>query len=243
MIINIWSTPRTGSVWLMHHLKAQYNRPHTLLIAAPFEPWQNSTYRIVLPDGRDKFIPHYQSGAFFQDFYFDGQGILRSRLNYCQRVRTPGQEAEHNLKLLKKVKSDQIVIVNNHVPIEKNYFDRMLTLASRNIWIDRKNKKDQLASWAISMHSGTFTYFDRSHVFSDQVDIFDKKLLVDLVKRIKVWEKCDKTGHEVLSFEDLELYSGPGFPVDGNTNSWSRLGQQIKDDIMDLVLEYESQNI
>lgn len=242
MIINIWSTPRTGSVWLMHHLKSQYAMPNTRLIAAPFEPWQNSTYRFILPDGRDQFIPQYRDGAFWQEFYLE-HGILCSRLNHFQRTRTPKEEADYNLELFLKIRPDQLVILNSHVPIETVYFNPMVEMASRNIWIDRKNKRDQLASYAISMSCGTFTYFDRSHVFRDSVETCDRKLLVDIMDRIRYWDDFSKTGHEVVSFEDLQFYNGPGFPVDGNENSWARLGSTIKQDILDLIDEYETEHV
>ena len=238
MIINVWGTQRTGSVWYMHYLASQYNNDN-ILMAAPFEDFQNSTYKIKDETGRGIYIYEYRTNAFYNEYYLDENQYLRKRKIYNRRTRSPIEEELRYLDIFRNVNSDQLVIINHHVPLHRDYMPEMMALASRNIWIDRKNKKQQLASWVVSWSCKTFTYYDTVSVYNGEVHDCDRSVLEKLLHRIQWWDNYSNKS-ETISFEDLPFSNKPGFPVDGNLNSWNRLSDNMKNTINELVEEYEN---
>ena len=237
MLINLWSTPRTGSVWYSKHLQSLY--PGSRLITEMFNRYHMNMYHLEHSSGSIQNYHDYIDNGFYKEFYLDNLGHISIRKVYDKRTRTIEQEEQYCFDLVKSRNNDQIVIMHNHVlPIREDIRQYLLDKADRNIWIYRKDRRAQLASYAVAISTRKFAQLVPALPEDSIVTDCNEDVLTNLIKRIAVWDKL--SGPEQIAFEDIEFYNRPGFPYDQNTQPWARISGKMQQTIDRLVCEYEN---
>ena len=238
MIINLWSTPRTGSVWYSYHLKDQY--PESVLSTEMFNPRHMNLY--FLQNETNGSYENFHKpvvNGFYVDYYFDTNNFICKRKVYGVRERDIPQEEEYLFSLIKNRNANQTLIMHNHIsPMNTNIRSYLIEQGKQNIWIFRKNKRQQLASYAIALATRQFSNFISLTSDSEQVPDCDIGLLENLIERIKLWDSFPKT--DVIAFEDIKFYNKSGFPKDQNSDPLTRVSSRIKHIIEELVSYYEN---
>lgn len=237
MLINLWSTPRTGSVWYSYHLKTQH--PDSLLLTEIFNQYHMNMYHYRNEDGSIKNYHTFVDGSFYFEFFLDENNLLKKRKIFSERIRSSDEEEDYCFELIKKVNRSQILILHNHIdPIRNNIRDFLISKADRNIWIYRKNKVEQLASYAIAMSTKKFAIFRDNAITDEFIQDCDQKHLENLIRRIKIWDMFYK--EETVAFEDINFYNQKGFPLDQNLDPLSKISDSLKSTIKLLVEKYEN---
>ena len=237
MIINLWSTPRTGSVWYSKYLSQKY--PGSMLVTEMFNRYHMNMYHVRDPVGAIRNFHQPVENGFYKEYYLDSNNFLSKQDIYGVRTRTIDQEEQYCFELLKKVNKDQILIMHNHIdPINNDIRTWLLANADKNYWIYRKNKKLQLASYAVALSTKKFAAFNKAAISYEPVQDCELAPLENLIRRIKVWDSFEKT--DKVAFEDIDFFDAPGFPLDQNTDPWSRLSIKMQKYIETLVNSYEN---
>ena len=235
MIVNLWSTPRTGSVWYSHYLSRQYSE--SLLITEMFNRYHMNMYHVRGDDGSIKNYHEFVPNSFYKEYYLDDRNFLNRRSVYSSRTRDIDAEEKYCFELLTNVNQNQILVMHNHVdPINTEIRDYLINATHKNIWIYRKNKHQQLASYAVALSTKKFAAFHKTAVSYEPVEDIDRGPLDNLMRRIKVWDSLPKT--DVIAFEDIQFYEESGFPVDQNIDPWARLSENMKSIINEIVKQY-----
>lgn len=237
MIINLWSTPRTGSVWYSKFLSQKY--VNSFVVTEMFNRYYMNMYQVRDLTGAIKNYNQPVVGGSFKEYFLDSMNFLSKQDIYGVRARTIEQEEEYCFELLKKVNKDQILIMHNHIdPINDNIRNWLLANADKNYWIYRKNKKLQLASYAVALSTKKFAAFNNAAISYEPVADCDLGPLKNLIRRIKVWDSFEK--NNMIAFEDIDFFDAPGFPLDQNTDPWARLSVNMQTSIEALVSNYEN---
>lgn len=232
MIINIWSTPRTGSVWYSCYQTYLHNG---YLISEPFNTFYMIYHKSI--DGRVFNLPDYEEGSFYIDYFLE-DGAYTSRKVFGKRERTVEEEEQYRLGLIEKLDLSKTHIIRNHVsPLSESIRKRLLEIGQKNFYTYRKDKRAQLASYAIAFASKEFMLLDENKRTDDLVDDIDTAPLEQLIERIKVWDKLEK--EEVIAYEEMPFQDILGFPVKQNKNHYSRLSNRMIMLIDKLVSKYE----
>lgn len=237
MIINLWSTPRTGSVWYSKYLCEKYT--DSILVTEMFNRYHMNMYHVRDSAGAIRNYHQPIENGFYKEYFLDSNNFLNKKDVYNVRARTIEQEEEYCFELLKKVNKDQILIMHNHIdPINDNIRNWLLANADKNYWIYRKNKKLQLASYAVALSTKKFAAFNKAAISYEPVADCDLGPLKNLIRRIKVWDSFEK--NNMIAFEDIDFFDAPGFPLDQNTDPWARLSVNMQTSIEALVSNYEN---
>lgn len=241
MIINLWSTPRTGSVWYSFHLAKLH--PGSLRLNEMFNPRHMNMYHLH-DTVSDSFLNHHRfvDGSFYHDYYLDDQGFIQKRRIYAERSRSPAEETEYLKTLIHNRNPQQVLILHNHIePIDTGVRQYLLHEAKENIWIHRRNKTQQLASYAVAMITGRFVSFGLNPCQLPLDRDCNPMALINLMQRIRVWDSHVKS--QVVAFEDIDFYHAPDFPRDQNHDPWTRCSAQTQSLIKQLVDDYENSQI
>lgn len=233
MIINLWSTPRTGSVWYSYHLK-KFHHP-AILLTEPFNRYHMNLYHHIV-NGKLINLDDYVEGSFYKDYFLENGKIIYNH-NYNKRSRSIQQEEDHMIGLLDKINKDDNYIIHNHVhPISDKVLHKLIEIGD-NLWIYRKDKVAQLASYAIAFATKEFVRFNKNvQTSSDLIEIRDVEPLRRLINRIKIWDNLSKD--KIIAYEDIEFYELPGMPYKQNNNYTNLLSDNSIKLIHDLLDEY-----
>lgn len=238
MIINLWSTPRTGSIWYSHWLK--FNHPGSMLITEMFNKLHMNMYHVQDSKGTILNFHHVVPGGFFKEYHLDDNNYLTVRRNYGTRSRSPDQEEQYHWELIKQVNPTQVLIVHNHVePMAIDIKQYLLNSADKNIWICRRDRVAQLASYAVAISTRKFAEFIGTGP-QDLVQDCDEFYLTNLLKRIQVWDQSPKNHSDIVEFEQINFQNLPGFPVDQNIDPTKRLSRRLLNIITQMVRDYEN---
>ena len=138
MIINLWSTPRTGSVWYSNYLKQQY--PGSVLITEMFNQYHMDIYRHTMHNGRRINAHTYAAGFFYED-YFILDGTIATKKVFAERTLSIEQEETYRIDLFNQVTSAVPLILHNHVaPIDEKVRQHLVSIADKNVYIYRKDR-------------------------------------------------------------------------------------------------------
>lgn len=233
MIINLWSTPRTGSVWYSYHLQ-KLHEP-AILLTEPFNRYHMNLYHFFV-NGKVVNLDDYVHGSFYKDYFLENGRIVYNS-NYSKRSRTIQQEEDHLLRLLDKINKEDNYIIHNHVyPISEKILDKLVEIGD-NIWIYRKDKVAQLSSYAIAFATKEFVRFNKNiQTDNTLIEIKDVEPLKRLINRIKIWDSLSK--ETTIAYEDIEFYELPGMPYKQNNNYADRLSANSIRLINDLLNEH-----
>jgi hypothetical protein len=107
----------------------------------------------------------------------------------------------------------------------------------RNIYIYRKDKLAQLASYAIAIETNEFVRFKKvNEENSNLITITNVDRLKMLIERIKIWDNIKK--EETIAYEDIQFYNKLGMPMKQNCNYKTRLTAQSILILEDLLEKY-----
>lgn len=248
MLINLWSTPRVGSVWTAFRLyhEAMKEDKNSTLVVEFFNRYHYNIYKKE-EDGSDRNVYIYSEGCRRDEFFIENDEIKKT-IVYGPHIRNADEEEHYRLSLLDKIDFEKTTtIFHNHIePLGPGIYDKLFSLAPRNIFIKRNSLRDQLASFAVAFYTREFAIFKET-TNSDVSNVrADHRSLTMLYDRIVKWEKLDKTGCEILTYEDIDFddykknHPSDRFPVKQNkTSAFDKLSNQSKDFIMTLVKEHE----
>ena len=239
MIINLWSTPRTGSVWYSIYLtKTTVN---SKLITEFFNPYHMNIYHTD-----DKHVSvnyhEYRSGLYYKNYYINNNELKVEKV-YSNRIRNVEEEELYRIELFNKLPKNKTYILHNHVyPINQSIFNQLLNDPnSKNIFIYRKDRKQQLASYAVAYSTKKFAAWSSDNLDTTSlVEDINIGTLEHLVQRIKVWDNIDKKNHTVLAYEDINFLKLDRAPVKQNVNAWDRLSDNMKNSITNLLENWDN---
>lgn len=244
MIINLWSTPRTGSVWYSGKLLIDLRKQglDAQLLTEPFNLFHLDMYKNPMPNGTTQNIHEYQHGCYYEEYLLTEDGAIDKTHIYGHRVRGIAEEQAYRLDLLSKCDSEKFpLVLHNHImPLGDGIYDKLYNLADRNVYIHRRNLKEQLASYAVAYHTKVFAQFkpsDLSHVQDITVKAHVLEFLLD---RIQHWDKLDKGNNEVIAYEDIDFMEHADragkLPIKQNpTPAFDRLSLETQNVILSLI--------
>lgn len=209
MIINLWSTPRVGSIWYSMHLAQENNCKR---ITEMFNPFHMVDHYRTIKDGVVTNFGHYDpaNNSCYDDYFLDDNNMLQHRFVYAQREKTYKEELECRKKMIFNLNPDNNLLFHNHVePIDHEIRDYLTSIADKNVYIYRRDRRAQLASYAIAFTSKNFGKFKDVHVEYEPIEHIPHLAMEKLVERIKVWDALEKHG-ETIAYEDIEFYNKQG---------------------------------
>ena len=242
MLINLWSTPRTGSVWtsirLLNESRELGNETH--LMTEMFNRWHMDVYRVV-EAGSVRNVHQYESGSYYVNYSLDERGVIKQDKVYAPRSRDIESEEQHRIEIINSCDINVCtLILHNHTsPLATGVYEKLCAVASRNIYIGRKSISQQLASYGVAMATREFARFKDSTVPLNANDWNlrpDHKSLEQLTERVLNWMSLvDIDNDEVLWYEKLDFSkSYPGSTVKQNrVNPLLRLHPDTREYIRD----------
>lgn len=205
MIINLWSTPRTGSVWYSMHLAKTYNAKR---ITELFNPYHMNIYHKQV-DGKIFNYHTYIDKSYYHEYVLLDGKLSTKHIN-APRTRSVNEEFEYRVDLIKLIKDNDNLILHNHVaPIDES-IRQYLSSTYPNIYIYRRDRRAQCASYCIAYTTKIFANFRTPHQY-DIIDEVPEIQLRQLVERIKRWDEIPKDG-DIIAYEDIEFVDTQGFP-------------------------------
>jgi len=205
MIINLWSTPRTGSNWYASYLLNENKKinPKTQI----FHQYLNYFHFINYskPNHTD-WVYEYESGCTYPHYAFDH---LKKSIVYTykssKRTQTPEEEENYRIKILEKHNHDKFpLVLHNHVlPMSQKSYDYLFHKADRNVFLYRENLVDQLSSYALAYQT-TIWKPKKNLPVSENVKT-DEQTIKNLYDRIIYWHKLDKTNCDIVKYEDINF--------------------------------------
>lgn len=215
MLVNLWSTPRTGSNWYSQYLYKKYSAENkrTLLYTQYLNEYHFINY--TKPNYND-FVYEYDKGCSYKSYEFDQ---LKEAISYVaitkQRQRNSKDEEKYRLDLLKKHnhKKNPSIFYSHVAPMSNLAYKTLYDMADKNIFLYRKDIKRQLSSYALAY--GTTQY--KPHKLKVYEDVYvNYDVIKNLVDRIIYWYNLDKTNCEIVCFENLEFGIDSSLPKQQN---------------------------
>lgn len=221
MIINLWTTPRSGSNWYARKLVRDYQsmtRSYCLN-----ELFNRNIYGFYYrnDDGKVHFVKDFTDGCFYIEYKLDKDNAIIQETIYSPRVRSPEDEEKYRIDLIRAVNRNHVVILSNHVsPISPTIYDELVTMADKNIYLHRKDIRSQLASYCISYATKQFISFTDNSVPAENVSV-PKGVVNDIAFRILHWHSLDKSEGKIIDYESINFveYTDAGMPKKQNKKS------------------------
>ena len=235
MLINLWSTPRTGSNWYSQYLYKKYisENQRTILYNQFLNYYHLINY--TKPNYND-FVYEYDRGCSFKSYEFD---YLREAITYThiqkQRQRNSHDEEKYRLELLTKHnhKKNPSIFYSHVAPMSNLAYSTLFEMADKNIFLYRKDIKRQVSSYALAY--GTTQYKPNKAQVYEDVNV-DYGVIKNLVDRIILWYQLDKTNCEVVCFENLEFGFDSTLPKQQNKlDPFNQLSVDTQKHILNLL--------
>lgn len=207
MLTVLWSTPRTGSTYYSSYLLSQYNKENinVTFLRQYFNKFHLDSY---LKNDYPDLVYQYQEGCYYLEYFLQplGNKILYKFVSGKRKLDCVYEET-HRINILEKSNLKKFpVFISQHVqPMSKDTFYYLKNKANRNIFIYRENFIDQLASYVVALATNKFQKVNDSIIEPVTNAEIDLGWLDDLTSRIKYWHTIDKTGCEIVKYEDLEF--------------------------------------
>lgn len=241
MLTVLWSTPRTGSTWYSHYLYEQsLDISKVVFLRQYFNDFHIQSYmKFGDPDLIMKFEPY----CFYTEYYLDAlsKKILQKNVHE-KRWRSQKNEEEYRIKLLETTNLKKYpVLIHQHVsPMSISSYSYLRSKADRNIFLYRRNTIDQLSSYALAMHTSIFRKQSPNHPVPILKDVsVDRQILNSLANRIKDFYKHDKTGCEIVYYEDIDFSLRKNTEKLNKVRPFDQLSDQTKLDILELNEDIE----
>lgn len=240
MIINLWSTPRTGSNWYCSYLAQEQEKQGNKV--SIFHQYLNYFYFInyAKPNASD-WVYEYSDKCTYPSYHFD---ILRQSVVYKhksgKRINTPTQEEEYRINLLDKHNDTKNpLILHNHIlPMSDRAYDYLFRKAHKNIFLYRENLVNQLASYALAYTTGFWKPTKNNIVMQDVKA--DRVAIKNLFDRILHWHTLNKDGCQIVKYEDINFNVEGKLPTKQNViSAFSQLDIETQIYILDLEREFK----
>lgn len=241
MIVNLWSTPRTGSNWYSQYLYKKYSSENkrTRLYAQYLNQYHFINY--IKPNCTD-FVYQYDYDCSYKYYTYD---YLRQSISYTykieKRIGDSNSEEHYRLELLFKHNhiKNPTIFYSHIAPMSDLAYNTLFNMADKNVFLYRKDIKRQLSSYALAY--GTAQYKQSVKIYKDITVDYD--VIKNLVDRIIKWHALDKTNCEIVCYEDLEFELHSDLPKQQNKiDPFSQLSNTTQEYILNLV-DYFSKSI
>jgi len=241
MIINIFSTPRTGGIYFTYYTARQNNSE---FINELFNEHMFGTYRFFDKNNTLCISYDYHESFFYYDYYHDQDCYIKIKRNYSPWNRSLDEEREYRFNLLKNRNTNQNLVLNNHVGTMCETIQEYLTLiAEKNIYLYRKNILNQLYSFAIAKMYNNFISFNKDQIRTEKIKKSNKEEIIRLIGMIKKWQNLKKSQNsQLISYEELDFSLIHGFPIKQNSDYTLRLSSDEMKEIDDLYNFYYLNN-
>lgn len=240
MIINLWSTPRTGSNWYNQYLLQKHQIEFKNIKS--FAQYLNYYHLINYskPNSLD-YVYEYQKNCSYRFYFYDR---LKQSINFThkteKRVLDYCEEEKYRLELLSKhnFNKNPIIFYNHIAPMSDLAYNALFDMADKNIFLYRKDIKRQISSYTLAY--GTTQYKKSTKIYDNIIVEYD--VIKNLVDRIIKWHKLDKTNSDVVCYEDLHFDANPSLPKQQNkVDPFVQLSKQTQDHILQLIDYFNSE--
>jgi hypothetical protein len=237
MIINLWSTPRTGSVWYSKYLSSQYQ--NSKIITELFNRYHMNIYHIDVDSGRLNFHEYQDNVNMYYEDYVLLDGVISKTRIYSSRVRNIDDEEIHRLALFEKTDPSITYILHNHVmPMNINIRQQLLN-TGENLYIYRQDRRAQLGSYAIAIATKQFVKLNQEPEDLTMITSTNMQSLKDMIERIRVWDNMPK--QSAIAYENIDFTKSEiSWPQKQNSNYTIKLSSDILSFIDMLVSDYET---
>lgn len=238
MLINLWTTPRTGSNWYARKLARDYGSGNQFYSLNELFNQNIYSYYYRNVDERIYFLKDYSPGCYYEDFVLDSSGIIVSNKVYNTRSRSPLSEEQHRMELVRAASGRNVMVLSNHVsPINADIYKELYRIADRNIFLHRNNIKDQLSSYCISYATKQFVNFHSPGVLPDNICV-ELPVIENIAHRILHWHSIKKSPlDEIVSYESIDFgeHTDAGMPtVQYAGSSLSSLDYQTHNRVLEM---------
>jgi hypothetical protein len=240
-IINIWSTPRTGSTWYGKYLEAI--TPGSTRINELFNNLGTTQYFYKTEAGDYLWREIYNPGCYYDTLRLNNGRLVMQPIYEKKPEIGIIAEGEYYLDLIRQRDYNRTVVIHNHVaPMPVSIRDQLMEVATENIFLYRRDKRLQLASMAITVATRKCNSLIKLQDACTPVPDIDPMILRALITRIKIWDDIPK--NNAIAYEDIQFVDVPGVPLPQqmNDNHFGRLSKNMKIIIDKLVEEYENRN-
>jgi glycosyltransferase involved in cell wall biosynthesis len=236
MIINIWSTPRTGSNWYSAYILHQHKKLNP--IAKRISQYLNH-YHLINYHGDSDWFYEYKAGGSYPYYYYDQlKQSIEAKVVFGKRTRNPEEEENYRIELLENHNHTKIsLVMHNHVaPMSEKSYNYLFEKADKNIFLYRENTVNQMSSYALAYATQQWKPTNQNITY-ENIDVAFE-VLENLFERIMFWHKLDKTGCDVIKYEDLDFnYDTENMPQ--KQNAISAL-EQLSTKTQKIILDYDS---
>jgi len=243
MLTVLWSTPRTGSTSYSLHLINQLsdtNKEVIFLRQYLNEFHLRSYFKRDDPD----LLYNHEPYAYYLEYYLDSLSKkIKTKNVFNKRWRNLEQEENYRIELLQKHNLKKYpILIHQHVsPMSIKAYSFLRSTATKNIFLYRENFVDQLSSYALAMHTKIFRKQGPNHNVPVLKDVtVDKQLLINLADRIKNFYTYDKTGAEIIKYEDIDFKNLKTSEKLNVVPPFDQLSVQTKLDILELKEDFEN---
>jgi hypothetical protein len=245
MIINLWSTPRTGSNWYAQYLAQEQQKLNSKVLV--IHQYLNSFHFInyIKPNYSD-YVYEFSNTCMYPSYQYDvlKQSVVYN-LKFGQRLRNPEEEEKYRIELLEKHNHAKTnLILHNHIlPMSTTAYNYLFNKADKNIFLYRENIIDQLSSYALAYTTSVWRSSNKNNIF-ENINT-DKNVIKNLFDRIVYWYKLDKSNCEIIKYEDIDFnYTGNNMPKKQNiVSAFSQLDTETQNYILDLANQFNKKLI
>jgi len=241
MIVNLWSTPRTGSNWYSQYLYKSYSANKKIQLYAQYLN-QYHFINYIKPNYSD-FVYAYEKNCHYKFYAFDQ---LRESITHTikgeKRIRDSDSEEQYRLDLLSKHnhKKNPSIFYSHIAPMSELAYKTLFDMADRNIFLYRKDVKRQVSSYTLAYGTTQYKPNTSSTIYND-IDV-DYGVIKNLIDRIIKWHALDKTNCEIVCYEDLQFNLHLDLPKQQNKiDPFSQLSKNTQDHILELLEYFNSQ--
>lgn len=235
MIVNLWTTPRTGSNWYSKHLLAELKKQNnkSILLEQYLNQFRLQEYMM---SGFVGSVYEYNKFCSYKFYYYDHLSkSISFRLKAEPRTLNIEEEENYRLSLLEKhdFTSTPVLFYSHILPMSNKAYQKLFNMADKNIFLYRKDIKRQLSSYALS-----YAISDFYKVKKNYSGIYlEENIIKGLADRIVAWHALDKTNCDVIAFEDLDFISNKeNLPKQQNSDDpFLALDDATKDNILKLT--------
>ena len=236
MLTVLWSTPRTGSTYYSSYLLSEYNKqyPNITFLRQYFNKFHLNSY---IKTEESDLVYDYDPKCFYMHYYLQAfSNRIMHKFVYEKRNLDSTSEEAYRIVLLEKTNLKKYpVFISQHIqPMSKDTFYYLKYKANRNIFIYRENFIDQLASYVVAMHTKTYRKTEKTKINPVTDAEIDLGWLDDLASRIKYWHTIDKTGCEVIKYEDIKFDDSISIKKQHDVKPINQVSQKTYDTIMKL---------
>lgn len=225
MFVNVWSTPRTGSIWYTFWTRDYYaqtfSKDKVSVLTEMFNPHHLGIYHKVTDTGLQN-SHEWSPGFYYEEYDLVDGSIVKTRVQ-SPRSRSVVEEADYRLGLVEGCEGagGGITIVHNHVtPLVPGAYDILMRKAVRNVYLYRKDIEAQLASYGVAYATRTFSKFSPGLEVTHRGLHPDPGPLKELAERIIFWHKLPKSDtSQVIAYEDMPVIERFGLPYKQNKMS------------------------